>query len=115
MQMIEPSLDDKVLLCADCGGEFVFTAGEQEFFRIKQFKNDPKRCPECKVKRATRGFKVHAETRVTCSTCGRVTTVPFKPTQGRPVQCRSCFELSRAAAVQAAEQPQEVSGSLMAS
>jgi CxxC-x17-CxxC domain-containing protein len=33
----------------------------------------------------------------TCSQCGRETTVPFKPTQGRPVYCRECF-LSRKAA-----------------
>jgi CxxC-x17-CxxC domain-containing protein len=32
----------------------------------------------------------------TCSQCGRETTVPFKPTQGRPVYCRECF-LSRKA------------------
>jgi CxxC-x17-CxxC domain-containing protein len=24
--------------------------------------------------------------------CGADTTVPFKPTQGRPVLCRSCFK-----------------------
>ncbi|MGH9598859.1 MAG: CxxC-x17-CxxC domain-containing protein, partial [Terracidiphilus sp.] len=33
-----------------------------------------------------------AETRTTCSECGTATTVPFKPTQGRPVLCRSCFQ-----------------------
>ena len=43
-------LNDKVLQCADCGADFVFTAGEQEFFRLKQFKNDPKRCQPCKAK-----------------------------------------------------------------
>ncbi len=32
------------------------------------------------------------ETRTTCSECGTETTVPFKPTQGRPVLCRSCFQ-----------------------
>jgi CxxC-x17-CxxC domain-containing protein len=34
------------------------------------------------------------ETTAVCSQCGRTTTVPFRPTQGRPVYCRECF-LSR--------------------
>lgn len=29
---------------------------------------------------------------VTCSACQAETTVPFTPTPGRPVYCRSCFE-----------------------
>ncbi|HUN83556.1 MAG TPA: zinc-ribbon domain containing protein [Terracidiphilus sp.] len=83
---------DRVLKCVDCGAEFVFTAGEQLFFHDKQFTNDPKRCKQCKAKRATGGSRVRAETRTTCSACGESTTVPFKPTQGRPVLCRSCFQ-----------------------
>ena len=43
---------DKVLKCADCGAEFVFTAGEQMFFADKGFKNEPKRCKTCKANRA---------------------------------------------------------------
>jgi len=27
-----------------------------------------------------------------CSACGKETTVPFKPTQGRPVFCKECFQ-----------------------
>ena len=30
-------------------------------------------------------------TAVTCSKCGKATTVPFAPTPGRPVFCRECF------------------------
>jgi CxxC-x17-CxxC domain-containing protein len=82
---------DRVLKCNDCGAEFVFTAGEQLFFHDKQFKNDPKHCKQCKAKRAS-GGRVRSETRTTCSECGSETTVPFKPTQGRPVLCRSCFQ-----------------------
>jgi CxxC-x17-CxxC domain-containing protein len=93
---------DRLLTCADCGGEFIFTAGEQLFFFDKQFKNDPKRCKPCKSKRAGAGMKAGAgpaaaglsrtETRTECSECGIETTVPFKPTQGRPVLCRQCFQ-----------------------
>jgi CxxC-x17-CxxC domain-containing protein len=85
---------DKVLKCVDCGKDFVFTAGEQLFFHDKQFHNDPKRCKACKLKRGG-GSTVRAETRTHCSVCGQETTVPFRPTQGRPVLCRSCFEQNR--------------------
>jgi CxxC-x17-CxxC domain-containing protein len=96
---------DRLLTCADCGGEFIFTAGEQLFFFDKQFKNDPKRCKPCKCKRAGVGLRNGAgpaaaglsrtETRTECSECGIETTVPFKPTQGRPVLCRQCFQKKR--------------------
>ena len=98
---------DRILVCADCGGEFIFTAGEQLFFFDKQFKNDPKRCKPCKSRRsgvsagassgpAAAGIS-RTETRTTCSACGIETTVPFKPTQGRPVLCRQCFQQQRSA------------------
>ena len=83
---------DKVLKCIDCGAEFVITAGEQLFFHDKQFTNDPKHCKQCKAKRARGSQRVRSETRTTCSECAAETTVPFKPTQGRPVLCRSCFQ-----------------------
>ena len=95
---------DKVLKCIDCGNEFIFTAGEQLFFHDKQFKNEPKRCKGCKSKRtsslggATRSGMAKVETRTQCSACSKETTVPFKPTQGRPVLCRECFQKQRAGA-----------------
>lgn len=39
---------DKVLICKDCKAEFVFTEGEQAFFKEKGFDNEPQRCPECR-------------------------------------------------------------------
>jgi len=100
---------DKVLTCIDCGAEFVFTAGEQLFFHDKQFKNEPKRCKACKSKRVavlsapppSRSEGHHysrVETRATCSQCGKETTVPFRPTQGRPIFCRECFMQKKTAA-----------------
>jgi CxxC-x17-CxxC domain-containing protein len=86
---------DRNLKCVDCGNDFVFTAGEQLFFHDKQFKNDPKRCKNCKAKRASGSGGVRSETRTVCSECGTETTVPFKPTQGRPVLCRQCFQQKR--------------------
>lgn len=32
---------DKTIICKDCGKEFVFTEGEQEFYKEKGFQNDP--------------------------------------------------------------------------
>jgi CxxC-x17-CxxC domain-containing protein len=104
---------DRLLTCADCGGEFIFTAGEQIFFFDKQFKNDPKRCKPCKSKRSGAAVRAAAgggplpaglsrtETRTECSECGIETTVPFKPTQGRPVLCRQCFQNKRPVAAEA--------------
>ena len=92
---------DRVLKCMDCGAEFVFTSGEQLFFADKGFKNEPKRCKACKVKRsqALSGQSYNrAETTTTCTQCGKETTVPFKPTQGRPVYCRECFQQRRTTA-----------------
>jgi CxxC-x17-CxxC domain-containing protein len=93
---------DKVLKCIDCGLDFLFSAGEQLFFYDKQFLNEPKRCKNCKAKRAPAlrkpsavgGNVLHTklQTQVTCAACGRQTTVPFRPTQGRPVLCRACFQ-----------------------
>jgi|SRR5579864_40078 len=96
---------DRTLKCVDCGGEFVFTAGEQLFFHDKQFRNEPKRCKSCKTKRvsvlgtaAPRSTRVKVETEAVCSQCGKETTVPFRPTQGRPIFCRECFRDKRHAA-----------------
>ncbi len=88
---------DKVLTCIDCQAEFIFTSGEQSFYAAKGFRNEPKRCKSCKAGRVEAPPKrpsstvPRIETRTVCSQCGKETTVPFKPTQGRPVFCRECF------------------------
>ena len=30
--------------------------------------------------------------KATCSDCGNETEVPFKPTEGKPVYCRDCYQ-----------------------
>jgi CxxC-x17-CxxC domain-containing protein len=85
---------DRDVLCVGCGVMFVFSAGEQQFFSEKGFVNEPKHCKQCKAKRQGQGGGVshhRTETRVICSECGSNTTVPFKPSRGRPVMCRTCF------------------------
>jgi CxxC-x17-CxxC domain-containing protein len=96
---------DKMLKCVECGSEFVFTAGEQLFYADRGFKNEPKRCRNCKSKRTPGAETGFSQTRnapknftsTVCSQCVKETTVPFKVTQGRPVYCRECFQQRRAA------------------
>ncbi len=90
---------DKTLTCQDCGADFVFSAGEQDFYNKKGFENEPLRCPSCRSARKRgrhkngsyqKSFEPLVE--VVCDECGAVTKVPFKPTQGKPVYCRECYE-----------------------
>lgn len=94
-------IEDKSILCIDCGSMFIWSVGEQVFFRDKGLQNPPKRCKECKQAKNERiaaitaaqasGVRQRIEVAVKCARCGESTTVPFYPSQGRPVFCRSCF------------------------
>lgn len=90
---------DKTLVCADCGKEFVWTASEQEFYEKKGFTNPPKRCPEDRAAKKARMNDVRGGTRemfeITCAECGKTDTVPFKPRGDRPVYCREHFRNHR--------------------
>ncbi len=93
---------DRILTCRDCGNDFTFTAGEQEFYASKGLTNTPSRCPGCRAlrrggqpnsgSRAPRGEQYDA----ICATCGHPTTVPFIPREDRPVYCSDCFQTQRA-------------------
>ena len=53
-------MEDKTLVCKDCGAEFTFTAGEQAFYAEKGFTNEPQRCPECrKARKAQRRKQIN--------------------------------------------------------
>lgn len=43
-------MSDRQLTCRDCGQEFTFTAGEQDFYTQRGF-SDPQRCPDCRAQR----------------------------------------------------------------
>ena len=45
---------DRQLTCMDCSQLFTFTAGEQEFYDRKGFKEEPKRCKNCREVRKQR-------------------------------------------------------------
>ena len=86
---------EKTLTCYDCGAEFIFTQGEQEFYASRGFTNEPRRCKSCRDNRkqnnnrSNRSRELHE---VVCANCGVTTQVPFKPREDRPVFCRDCFQ-----------------------
>lgn len=114
---------DRGITCIDCGMEFVFTAGEQEFYAQRGFSEAPKRCASCRAARKAQrsaaggsggagassyggygqseGGYGYAERRpremysATCAECGRTAQVPFQPTGARPVYCSDCFQSKR--------------------
>ena len=45
------SFTDKVMTCRDCGEQFTWTAGEQEFYQSRGLLNPPTRCPSCRAAR----------------------------------------------------------------
>jgi len=99
---------DQLLTCVDCGAQFTFTAGEQEFYAQKGFQNKPNRCPDCRqARKANRasgggmdrpryggggGGAQRQMFSTTCSSCGGPAEVPFQPRGDKPVYCRDCFQ-----------------------
>jgi CxxC-x17-CxxC domain-containing protein len=104
-------LTDQVLHCRDCGVDFTWTTGEQEFYASRGLTNAPSRCPDCRSARKAMGTggggrsdrggggggggggyggqrEMHE---VKCASCGGVARVPFVPRGDRPVYCRDCF------------------------
>lgn len=110
---------DKTITCVQCGNSFVFTAGEQEFYQEKGYTNEPKRCKPCRedAKRAKGGAGAAPSSGaayasgpgnggtgsrpgrqmydIVCDNCHQPSQVPFQPTPGRKILCRTCFQASR--------------------
>ena len=102
------SFADKTLTCKDCGQEFIWTAGEQEFYQSRGLMNQPGRCPADRAaRRSNSGGGYQSERSMggprefhiaTCSNCGQEARVPFVPRGDKPVYCSSCFEQVRPSA-----------------
>ena len=112
-------MPDKTLTCRDCGTNFTFTTGEQDFFASKGFTNEPGRCLNCRSANkearntsssgggygggygAGNGGGAGYERRqqqmfsAVCGQCGKEAQVPFQPRGDRPVYCSTCFEGQR--------------------
>ncbi|GAC1591557.1 MAG: zinc-ribbon domain containing protein [Candidatus Velthaea sp.] len=92
-------MENKTLICKDCGISFDFSVRDQHFYAEKGFENDPQRCRDCRTARksqrgASDGYGAGGSRAVfdaVCAQCNTATTVPFKPRGDRPVYCRSCF------------------------
>ena len=99
------SYQDKSLTCRDCGQEFIWTEGEQEFYAQRGLTNQPGRCPDCRRARksqqgggsgyASGGGGYERAPRqmfdTICGNCGKETQVPFQPRGDKPVYCSDCF------------------------
>ena len=108
---------DKTLTCRDCGTNFTFTEGEQDFYAQKGY-TEPMRCQDCRAaKKASRdggysgsgsyssngggyssysggggyGRSERTMTQVVCANCGKDTEVPFVPRGDKPVYCSDCY------------------------
>ena len=121
------SFADKTMTCRDCGTQFTFTSGEQEFYAEKGFTNEPTRCPDCRrARKQSRGGDSYGSRdsygggnsygssdsygggyssgrgqremhSTTCSSCGKEAQVPFVPSGDKPVYCSDCFQSQRPA------------------
>lgn len=49
--MNNEELKDITIVCKDCGEEFTFTVGEQQFYKEKGLENNPVRCKACRDKK----------------------------------------------------------------
>jgi CxxC-x17-CxxC domain-containing protein len=92
----ENMYQDKTLKCKECGNDFVFTAGEQEFYASRGFENEPSRCKDCRTARKNAQKGAREMFAAVCVECGKDCQVPFKPTEGKPVYCSECFAAKRA-------------------
>jgi len=48
--MPNTEMKHRILKCVECGEEFVFTVGAQEYFLEKGYNQSPKRCKACHSK-----------------------------------------------------------------
>jgi CxxC-x17-CxxC domain-containing protein len=87
--------EDKTLICKECGEEFIFTAGEQEFYAEKGFQNEPARCKPCRDARKSNGRGRREMHDAICAECGAPTQVPFVPKNDRPIYCSECYRNRR--------------------
>lgn len=90
--------EDETLICKDCGNEFIFSAGDKQFYKEKGFMNKPKACRACRAAKKNGGEARPAPQLFegTCSQCGGVARVKFQPSSDRPLYCDACYAEIRA-------------------
>jgi CxxC-x17-CxxC domain-containing protein len=93
-----------ILQCVACRASFVLSDGERAYFK-KLGLSLPRRCRPCRQKRAQREGQVKRHqpriveyadgsvcAYVRCTTCQKPTTVPFRPIEGKPALCATCYK-----------------------
>jgi CxxC-x17-CxxC domain-containing protein len=89
---------DQQITCRDCGKDFTFTEGEQEFYATKDL-SPPQRCKDCRDARKSERMQNREMHDAVCAKCGADCQVPFKPRPesegGKPVLCKECFIASK--------------------
>lgn len=83
-------LEDKFLICKDCGNKFLWARGEQKFFLEKGLQNMPRRCKICSATYKEKLREKHPMWWIKCRKCGRKSEVPFEPTT-EDILCEACF------------------------
>lgn len=92
---MQSTFQDQTLVCKECGKQFVWTAGEQEFYKQKGFDNPPFRCADCRQAKKAQRMTARTMTKITCERCGKEDEVPFVPRKGTGVLCRTCYSEQR--------------------
>lgn len=87
--MVE-AIEDKILVCKDCGNRFIWTKGEQQFFYDKGLQNIPKRCKICTAAYKAKLREKHPMWWLKCQKCGKKAEVPFEP-KTEDIYCEDCF------------------------
>lgn len=87
----QKNLEDKILVCSDCGNRFIWTIGEQQFFISKGLTNAPKRCKPCSAKNKERIKEKHPSWAIICKNCGQKGEVSFQP-KSDDTYCSDCFK-----------------------
>ena len=88
------------------GGRRSFDRGDRDSgdrgFRSGGFSRGPRRDDRGEGRgfgdRERRDFQ--EKFRITCDKCGKEDEVPFKPTQGKPILCKECFDANKPAPIQ---------------
>jgi hypothetical protein len=57
---MEVIMEDKDLVCIQCGNSFLFTVAQQERFKALGF-DEPRRCKECRKRKEKTGLSRHEE------------------------------------------------------
>jgi CxxC-x17-CxxC domain-containing protein len=118
-------MSDRTLVCRDCGQSFTFTAGEQAFYTERGFSEPQRCQSCRAARKSQRGSDSYGGGGggggyssggysggggggggyssggqrelfpAVCSSCGKSTEVPFRPSSNKPVYCRECFQQQR--------------------